>query len=160
VDEAGEREILASALSEIGFQGAQLGAALGALFGAPEGEPSKEAVHAGVGFTARRLRLNIGLEEAAGPYPIDDLREAATEALRSTGKILQDEHNTVIGVVASGLMNMNPAVVTMRFPPSGSGHGLTIRAVALEGLIKQKAGEKAANLLQSRVTASLASSSL
>jgi hypothetical protein len=51
----------------------------------------------------------------------------------------------VRGVLGAGAMNLNPAVVTVTMTSAGQGATmLRIRGAAKEGLIKQRAGEKAA----------------
>ena len=50
----------------------------------------------------------------------------------------------VIGLIAVGFGNLNPAVVTVTIRPSGSGSRLVVRGAAKESLIKQRAGEAAA----------------
>jgi hypothetical protein len=52
---------------------------------------------------------------------------------------------TLAAVIGSGFMNMNPAVVTVEVVPTSDDLSkVSIRGVAKEGLIKQRAGEKAA----------------
>ena len=60
------------------------------------------------------------------------------------GKVL------VCGVVGSGAMNLNPAVITVTLTSATDGCTVVhIRGAAKEGLIKQRAGEKAAKRLES-----------
>jgi hypothetical protein len=55
-----------------------------------------------------------------------------------------DSDTQVIGIVGSGYANLNPAVVTVTIHASEWGSRLVIRGAAKEGLIKQRAGAKAA----------------
>ncbi|HEV8063569.1 MAG TPA: hypothetical protein VGP46_02000 [Acidimicrobiales bacterium] len=65
------------------------------------------------------------------------------EVLADLGEVVEVDEaaSRVIGVIGSGVANMNPAVVTVVV---GDGGSVTVRGVAAEGLIKQHAGEKAA----------------
>jgi hypothetical protein len=54
----------------------------------------------------------------------------------------------VRGIVRAGIANLNPAVVTVTMmSTSDSGTSVQIRGAAKEGLIKQRAGQKAAERL-------------
>jgi hypothetical protein len=63
----------------------------------------------------------------------------------------------VVGIVGAGVLDMNPTLVIVTITgvaSDASGHShVAIRAVAKEGLIKQRAGEKAAR----RIAAEMAS---
>jgi hypothetical protein len=52
----------------------------------------------------------------------------------------------VIGIMVSGAASLNPAVVTVTIRASEWGSRLVSRGEAKEGLIKQRAGAKAAKL--------------
>ena len=53
----------------------------------------------------------------------------------------------VIGLAGSGAANLNPTVVTVTIQPAPEGSRLVIRGAAMEGLIKQRSGAKAAKRL-------------
>ena len=49
-----------------------------------------------------------------------------------------------VGVVWSGAADLNPAIITVTIRRAGNATLLLVRGAATEGLIKQRAGEKAA----------------
>ena len=55
-------------------------------------------------------------------------------------------------MVGAGVGNLNPAVVTVTISASAEGSRLVIRGAAKEGLIKQRAGEKAAKRVAAAMT--------
>ncbi len=85
----------------------------------------------------------------------------AVDLLDEQGEIRHDvefdsDHPTVSAVIGSGFLGLNPAVVILEMIPQGeSGTCVTVFGLAKEGLIKQRAGEKAArkiaDLLSSRL---------
>lgn len=85
--------------------------------------------------------------------------DRAREVISEHGDVLDLESNSedpgtqIVGILGSGAANLNPAVVTVTIRASADGSRLVIRGVAKEGLIKQRAGEKAAK----RVAAAMAS---
>jgi len=107
---------------------------------------------------ARRLRkdvLEVDLVVSMSP------RQAAGRArqvIGQYGRVLSSEDPgddsgaQVIGIMGSGAANLNPAVVTVTIEASEWGSRLVIRGAAKEGLIKQRAGAKAAK----RVAAAIA----
>ena len=105
----------------------------------------------GAGLTARLLPNNtfeLAIEISAEPQAV---LQAACKVLSEQGTLLEEANNTsapvptLAAVIGSGFMNMNPAVVTIEVVPiSADVSKVSIRGVAKEGLIKQRAGEKAA----------------
>jgi hypothetical protein len=105
----------------------------------------------GVEWAARRLRKNVMELEAE----VDDEPAAAVarvqQVLAEYGRFLGTEDADpggavrCVGVVWSGVANLNPAVITVTVRPAGDSTVLLIRGAAKEGLIKQRAGEKAAH---------------
>ena len=96
------------------------------------------------------------------------LQADAEAVLRTTFSVFQEEGDirddivadtinpTVSAVVGSGFLRLNPAIVTVEVIPSGDkSTSVLIIGMAKEGLIKQHAGQKAAEriakLLQSRI---------
>jgi hypothetical protein len=85
-----------------------------------------------------------------------DLPEAPDAALRRAGEVLSEEGDlrglgehggapaAVSAVVPSGFWAMNPALVTVAVARQEQGTRVQIGAYALEGLIKQRAAQKAA----------------
>lgn len=92
-----------------------------------------------------------------------------TDILKNEGELLEVENRAEIlapdavklkAVIGSGFLTMNPAVVTVCINQTLSHQTLshqthiTIQGVAKEGLIKQRAGEKAARFIAQRITES------
>jgi hypothetical protein len=96
----------------------------------------------------RKSVLEIGLALAIPPAAA---AERTRHVLGELGRELdvRDEAETadsqVVGIVAAGVGNLNPAVVsvTIRAADDG-GSKLVVRGAAKEGLIRQRAGEAAA----------------
>lgn len=112
----------------------------------------------GAEIAARRLRkdvLEVDLVLSISPQRAADL---ARQVIGQYGSVLDsggsggDSAMRVIGIVGSGVANLNPAVVTVTIQASERGSRLVIRGAAKEGLIKQRAGAKAAR----RVAAAIA----
>lgn len=55
------------------------------------------------------------------------------------------DDSQVVGLMGAGFFNLNPAVVTVTINAADGGSKLVVRGAAREGLIKQRAGEEAAN---------------
>jgi hypothetical protein len=109
----------------------------------------------GAAWTARRLRKDVYELEKTLASPLDEVFAHVAGLLGSIGRVVAqtgsgDREALVCGVVGSGAMNLNPAVITVTI--TSPSHGITIvhiRGAAKEGLIKQRAGEKAAKRLES-----------
>jgi hypothetical protein len=137
--EKDDHEVLADELAALGAQGAQ-----GA--GVKGGEI---AARMGVQWVTSRLPDDsVELSGAvAGTLPA--VMAQVTNFFNSQGKLLgmQQEPGSIEirGVLKAGVMNLNPAVVTVWIvEPAPDQVAIRIRGVAKEGLIKQHAGEKAA----------------
>lgn len=122
-----EDELLVRALGSLGGKGAERG--------------------------ARRLRkdvLEVDLAVSMSPHAAAD---RARRVIGQHGSVLdleslgEDPGTQVIGIVGSGIAKLNPAVVTVTIRATEGGSRLVIRGAAKEGLIKQRAGEKAARLV-------------
>jgi len=104
----------------------------------------------GVERGARRLRKDVFEVELALSISPGAAADRARDAIDERGEILElkgsgdDLDTQVVGIVGSGVGNLNPAVVTVTIRASEHGSQLVIRGAAKEGLIKQRAGEKAA----------------
>ncbi|CAG0928352.1 hypothetical protein TFLX_00869 [Thermoflexales bacterium] len=127
-----EDEILARELAKIGGMTGGLGG------------------KAGAGLMGRLLPKNtfeLKIEIKAVPR---DVLQKAFSLLSEKGTLLEETDTsatvpTLAAVIGSGFMNMNPAIVTVEVVPLSEGSSqVSIRGVAKEGLIKQRAGEKAA----------------
>jgi hypothetical protein len=108
---------------------------------------------------ARRLRKDVFEVELVVSMPPQAAADKAAQVLSEHGSILdldgngEDPDRRVAGIVGSGVANLNPAVVTVTIRAASEGSRLVIRGAAKEGLIKQRAGEKAAK----RIAAAMAS---
>ena len=86
-----------------------------------------------------------------------------SEAIARLGRLLDGEPDgpgpTVIGVVGGGFLNLDPAVIQIKIAPMAEGRSrATLSGTAKEGMIKQRAGEKAVRrVLESRELAGLCS---
>jgi hypothetical protein len=104
----------------------------------------------GAAWTARRLRKDVHELNRILAAPIGEVFASVTSLLESIGTVAARTgpgggQALVRGVVGSGAMNLNPAVITVSMTSSADGGTLVrIRGAAKEGLIKQHAGEKAA----------------
>ena len=104
----------------------------------------------GAGAVARRLRKNVYEIELTLASPLSDSCDRVAGLLASIGQVLAqtgpaDRRAVVRAVVGAGAMNLNPAVLTVTMTGSDDrGTVVHIRGAAKEGLIKQRAGEKAA----------------
>jgi hypothetical protein len=112
----------------------------------------------GAEAAARRLRKNVFDTELVLRMSPAAAAERTRDAISDHGSLLDLEgvgDDRVVGVIGAGVGNLNPAVVIVTISASAEGSRLVIRGAAKEGLIKQRAGEKAAR----RVAAALTSDS-
>lgn len=125
-------------------------AKLGALAGAVGGLGSALGGGMGAGLAARLLpedTFEIISEFNASP---SDVLEMAFRILSQAGRITEgidppSDLPTVYAVVGSGFWNLNPTLVRVEIAPtSDNSTKVAVRGTAKEGLIKQRAGEKAA----------------
>ena len=110
-----------------------------------------------VGWVAQKLPDDaFQTEVQLKADPETALRTACT-VLQENGQIREDveapsDVPSISAVVGSGFLNLNPAVVTVQIIPRDDNvTNLIITGVAKEGLIKQHAGEKAANKIVRRL---------
>lgn len=107
---------------------------------------------------ARRLRKDVFEVDLVVSMPPQAAADRAAEVISEQGSLVDlegtsaDRATQVVGIVGSGVANLNPAVVTVTIRASAQGSRLVIRGAAKEGLIKQRAGEKAAK----RIAAAMA----
>jgi hypothetical protein len=107
----------------------------------------------GAAAAGRRLRKDVHEIEMTVAEPPDDVLAHVVSLITSGGEVVaqagpDDGKAIVRGIVGAGAMNLNPAVITVTISAASAG-GTTvhIRGAAKEGLIKQHAGQKAAERL-------------
>ena len=108
---------------------------------------------------SRRLKKSVLEIDLTLAIPPAAAAERARQVLDELGREL-DSHDggeagnvRIVGIVAAGIGNLNPAVVTVIIRAADNGGSkLVVRGAAKEGLIRQRAGESAAK----RVAAALA----
>ena len=143
-----EEKILLNRLGRLGWRSGRLA---GGLRGASGGR-------LGARLAARLLPADVHEIELVLELPSDEALARARSGLFSLGEPVDktqfaDTHE-LCAVVGSGSLNLNPAVVTLqlvaRTPASTT---LRVRGVAKEGLIRQRAGRKAAERVAARLRA-------
>jgi hypothetical protein len=104
----------------------------------------------GAAWTARRLPKNVHEITLILAVPVDQAITEVITLLERTGQVITRHGSsggdaTVRAITGGGAMNLNPVVITVTTTPADSGGtAVHIRGAAKEGLIKQRAGEKAA----------------
>lgn len=149
-----EDEILAAELGKLGARGGSLGATVGGALGtASEPEASTRGGAWGAAFAGRRLRKNVHELEMTLAAPSDEVFVQVVSLVGSMGRVVAqagpaDGKAIVRGIVGAGIADLNPAVVTVTMmSASDRSTSVQIRGAAKEGLIKQRAGQKAAEHL-------------
>ena len=138
-----EDEILAAELGKLGAKGGGLGATVGGPLGGG----------GGAAFAGRRLRNNAHEIEMTLAAPSDEVFVQVVSVIESMGRVVAQTGPTdgkaiVRGIVGAGIANLNPAVVTVTMISDGDGGtAVQIRGAAKEGLIRQRAGQKASERL-------------
>ena len=118
---------------------------LGARMGRPAGRGAVKSMR-----FLRKQALELDLLVRMSP---DAAAARARQVISEQGEIVHIEDagdgpgRRVIGLVGSGAANLNPTVVTVTIQPAPEGSRLVIRGAAMEGLIKQRSGAKAAKRL-------------
>ena len=88
--------------------------------------------------------------------------KAAHAVLQEEGRIEEDVHTSldtasISGIVGSGFLGLNPALVSVHvIPRDDNGADVIVAGLAKEGLIKQHGGEKAARTIADRLAERLA----
>ncbi|WP_433304565.1 hypothetical protein ACQP2F_15445 [Actinoplanes sp. CA-030573] len=80
---------------------------------------------------------------------------AATELIGRTLAFLGTKTADSQVLMGAGAIKLNPAVVTVTASEQNGSVHATVRGVAKEGLIRQRAGEKAARLVVQHLTAAI-----
>jgi hypothetical protein len=144
-----EEEILLNRLGRLGWRS-------GRLTGGPRGASGGRL---GARLGARLLPEDVHEIELVLVLPLDEALLLARSVLSSLGEPvdgiqLADTHQ-VRAVVRSGALNLNPTVVTLQLVATASASTtIRVRGVAKEGLIRQRAGHKAAECVAARLRAS------
>lgn len=92
--------------------------------------------------------------------PCDETFAQAIRVIGALGTVIGEAAPTdgvamIRGVIGAGSINLNPTVVTVTMNADGKDQtAVHIRGAAKEGLIKQHAGQKAAERLAAHLTAS------
>ncbi|MBL7255935.1 hypothetical protein [Paractinoplanes lichenicola] len=113
------------------------------------GESTKRGAGWGARFAARRMRADIFETAVELPLPLPAASALIGRTLDSLGGRTA-ESQVIMG---SGALNTNPAVVTVAIREQQGGVVATVRGVAMEGLIPQRAGRKAARRVAQHLAA-------
>lgn len=103
----------------------------------------------GAGLAARRMRADIFETAVELPVPLPAAAELVARTLDAAGT----RTAAFQAVLGSGVLDLNPAVVTVTLSQDAGRVVAVVRGVAKEGLIRQRAGEKAARRVAERLTA-------
>jgi hypothetical protein len=145
-----EEEILVDRLGRLGWRSGRLS---GGLQGASGGR-------LGARLAGRLLPEDIHEIVLALALPPDEALARARCVLDSLGEPvdetrLADDKHELRAVVGSGALNLNPAVVTLQLVATTSASTtIRVKGMAKEGLIRQRAGRKAAERVAARLRAS------
>jgi len=127
-------------------------------------EASGKEIGAGaVSWVARKMPNDAFQTSFSLPTDPEAVLTAAWSVLQEKGRIEEDvdtpvETANISGVVGSGFLGMNPAVVTVHvMPRDDGGTDVLVTGVAKEGMIKQRGGEKAAKAVADRIKEKVAS---
>jgi hypothetical protein len=140
-----------------GAIGGGLGAGrAGAVGGAAGG---RKGGASGGRFGARFLKPRTAETTVEVPCPPDTARERARALIARSGRVIADpnesDDGSVWGIVASGAMDLVPALVRVQAEVAGSGKSrVHVRATGKEGLIKQRIGAKAADRIAEAISQS------
>jgi len=105
------------------------------------------------GAVARRLGKNVYETEMTLAAPFSEACAQVAGLLAAIGQVVAQtgpagSQAVVRAIVGAGAMNLNPAILTVTMTSTADGRTTVhIRGAAKEGLIKQRAGEKAARRL-------------
>jgi len=124
----------------------------------------KETGAEAVSWVAKRLpndAFQVRLRTQVDP---ESVLKAACAVLREEGRIEEDVETSpdtasISGIIGSGFLGLNPALVTVHVIPGDEDVvDVIVAGIAKEGLIKQRGGEKAAKAIADRLTERLARS--
>jgi hypothetical protein len=151
------------ATAAAGAAGGAIGGAIGGGIGAGRAGAAGGAAGGRKGgasggrFGARFLKPQTAETTVEVPCDPDTARERARTAIARSGEVIEDPNESgdgsVWGVVASGTMDMVPALVRVQVEAAGPGGArVHIRATGKEGLIKQRIGAKAADRIAEAIS--------
>jgi 3-polyprenyl-4-hydroxybenzoate decarboxylase len=143
-----EEKILLNRLGRLGWRSGRL---TGGLRGASGGR-------LGARLAARLLPADVQEIELVLVLPADEALVLARSVLSSLGEPVDEtqfaDTHELRTVVGSGALSLNPAVVTLQLvTTTAASTTLRVRGVAKEGLIRQRAGRKAAERVAERLRA-------
>ena len=155
----------ADANASAGAAGGAIGGAIGGWLGAggPGAVGGRAGGRTGGGaggrFGARFLKpmtAETTVEVACAP---DTARERARALIAGSGRVIEDpngaDDGSVWGIVASGAMNLVPALVWVQAEAAGRGGSrVHVRATGKEGLIKQRIAAKAVDRIAEAISQS------
>ncbi|MEV4350071.1 hypothetical protein AB0J83_36900 [Actinoplanes sp. NPDC049596] len=104
------------------------------------GDRTKPGAGQGARFAARRMRADIFETTVELPLSLPEAEALVGRTLTDLGTRTAESQ----AIMGSGAMNLNPAVVTVTLHAHEGQTLATVRGVAKEGLIRQRAGQKAA----------------
>ncbi|MGC5628833.1 hypothetical protein ACPYO6_12000 [Georgenia sp. Z1344] len=141
------RHLLVEANADLGARGGAVGGAIGggiggAAAGALGGSVGGRSGGRSGGRLGARLFTKVYGSQRVVPIPPTPEREAALAAVLHT--VLRQDRQALIGLMGSGSMNMNTAVVQVQWHPNQA----VITAHGLEGIIKQRTSGKAIDRLE------------
>jgi hypothetical protein len=153
------------ATAAAGAAGGAIGGAIGGRIGAGRAGAAGGAAGGRKGgasggrFGARFLKPQTAETTVEVPCDPDTARERARGVIACSGEVIEDPNESgdgsVWGIVASGAMDMVPALVRVQAEAAGPGKSrVHIRATGKEGLIKQKMGAKAADRVAEAISQS------
>jgi hypothetical protein len=153
------------ATAAAGAAGGAIGGAIGGRIGAGRAGAAGGAAGGRKGgasggrFGARFLKPQTAETTVEVPCDPDTARERARGVIACSGEVIEDPNESgdgsVWGIVASGAMDMVPALVRVQAEAAGPGKSrVHIRATGKEGLIKQRMGAKAADRVAEAISQS------
>jgi hypothetical protein len=160
----------ADATAAAGAAGGALGGAIGGRIGAgPAGAVGgaaggRKGGASGGRFGARFLKPMTVETTVEVPCAPDTARECARALIAGSGRVIEDpnesDDGSVWGIVASGAMDLVPALVRVQAEAVGPATSrVHIRATGKEGLIKQGIAAKAADRIAEAISVRSAASS-
>jgi hypothetical protein len=151
------------ATAAAGAAGGAIGGAIGGGIGAGRAGAAggaaggRQGGASGGRFGARFLKPQTAETTVVVPCDPDTARERARAAIGPGEEVIEDpnesDDGSVWGIIASGALDMVPALVRVQAEAAGSGKSrVHIRATGKEGLIKQKIGAKAADRIAEAIS--------
>jgi hypothetical protein len=153
------------ATAAAGAAGGAIGGAIGGGIGAGRAGAvggaagGRKGGASGGRFGARFLNPRTVETTVDVPCAPESARERARALIAQSGRVIDDpnesDDGSVWGIVASGAMNMVPALVRVQAEAADPGTSrVHIRATGKEGLIKQRIGAKAADRIAEAISQS------